>query len=192
MAIFIVRNDIKLRRLKRYLATHGVVTPKSKRRGERVMDRKLLEELGLEDEQVEKIMASHGKAIGDTKKALETVTTEKKGLEKKVEDLSSTLTTTNKKYEDYDKKLNGAAKELENSKLQNSKFRIANEKGIPLELAGRLSGETEEEILDDAEKLSSFVSQKQTLPLGSTEPQPKKEKPYSNQARIVEEQLKQE
>lgn len=134
------------------------------------MDRKLLEELGLEDEQVEKIMASHGKAIGDTKKALETVTTEKKGLEKKVEDLSSTLTTTNKKYEDYDKKLNEATKELENSKLQNSKFRIANEKGIPLELAGRLSGETEDEILEDAEKLSGFVSQKQTLPLGSNEP----------------------
>ena len=38
------------------------------------------------------------------------------------------------------------------------KARIAHEKGLPFELADRLSGETEEDIAADAEKLAQFVS----------------------------------
>ena len=38
------------------------------------------------------------------------------------------------------------------------KVRIAHEKGLPYELADRLSGETEKDIAADAEKLSQFVS----------------------------------
>lgn len=38
------------------------------------------------------------------------------------------------------------------------KARIAHEKGLPFELAERLSGETEEDIAADAEKLAQFVS----------------------------------
>ena len=46
------------------------------------------------------------------------------------------------------------------------KARIAHEKGLPYELAERLSGETEQDIAADAEKLVQFVgSQKPTAPL---------------------------
>ena len=38
------------------------------------------------------------------------------------------------------------------------KARICHEKGLPFELADRLSGETEEDIAADAEKLAQFVS----------------------------------
>ncbi len=38
------------------------------------------------------------------------------------------------------------------------KARIAHEKGLPFELAERLSGETEEDISADADKLAQFVS----------------------------------
>ena len=38
------------------------------------------------------------------------------------------------------------------------KVRIAHEKGLPYELAERLSGESEEDIAADAEKLAQFVS----------------------------------
>lgn len=38
------------------------------------------------------------------------------------------------------------------------KARICHEKGLPFELADRLSGETEEDIAADADKLSQFVS----------------------------------
>jgi phosphoserine phosphatase len=46
------------------------------------------------------------------------------------------------------------------------KARIAHEKGLPYELAERLSGETEKDIAADAEKLAQFVgSQKPVAPL---------------------------
>ena len=38
------------------------------------------------------------------------------------------------------------------------KVRIAHEKGLPFELAERLSGETEQDIAADAEKLAQFVA----------------------------------
>ena len=46
------------------------------------------------------------------------------------------------------------------------KARIAHEKGLPYELAERLSGETEQDIAADADKLAQFVSsQKPAAPL---------------------------
>lgn len=141
-------------------------------KGENKMNRKFLEELGLEKETIDKVMAEHGKAIQEVKPAddYEELQTQNKTLAQQVEELNGTLTATNEKYADYDQQLEEATKELEASKVKNTKFRIANEKGIPLELAGRLSGSTEEEILEDAEKLSNFVGKRTALPLGSTEP----------------------
>ena len=42
------------------------------------------------------------------------------------------------------------------------KARIAHEKGLPFELAERLSGETEQDISADADKLAQFVSANKT------------------------------
>ena len=53
--------------------------------------------------------------------------------------------------------------------LKNVKYRIAVETGIPLALADRLSGKSEEEIKKDAESLASFINQKSKLPLKTTE-----------------------
>ena len=44
------------------------------------------------------------------------------------------------------------------------KTRIAHEKGLPFELADRLSGETEEDIAADAEKLSQFMGASKPVP----------------------------
>lgn len=60
--------------------------------------------------------------------------------------------------------------EAETYKLKNLKTSIAVEAGIPLLLADRLSGETEEELKADAETLAGLVKNKQTLPLKPTEP----------------------
>lgn len=49
------------------------------------------------------------------------------------------------------------------------KTRIANEFNIPLEFADRLTGENEEELKADAEKISKFITVKKVAPLGSTE-----------------------
>ena len=65
--------------------------------------------------------------------------------------------------------------ELEKYKLKDLKTSVAIKAGIPLELAGRLSGETEEELKADAETLAEFVNKKPTLPLKQNEPNVKSE-----------------
>lgn len=42
--------------------------------------------------------------------------------------------------------------------IQSAKIKIAFENGIPLEIAEKLSGETEDEIKADAEKLSGYIN----------------------------------
>lgn len=50
-----------------------------------------------------------------------------------------------------------------------AKMKIAHETGIPFELADKLSGETEEEIRADAEKLAKFKTKNQPSPLYTPE-----------------------
>lgn len=66
--------------------------------------------------------------------------------------------------------LNGKIKGFETAAL---KSKIAHEAGLPYELAGRLSGDTEEAIKTDAENLSKLLKQSSQFkePLKSTEPQ---------------------
>lgn len=85
--------------------------------------------------------------------------------------------------EDYSTKTSDLAKQLEASKTTIAdltakakayesgalKMRIAHENGIPYELAGKLSGDTEEEIKKDAETLAKFVKNQQPQPLANTE-----------------------
>ena len=51
------------------------------------------------------------------------------------------------------------------------KGKVAMEKGIPFELADRLIGETEEELLKDAESVSSLLAPKSAPPMRTNEPQ---------------------
>ena len=62
--------------------------------------------------------------------------------------------------------LTARANKAENSML---KAKIAHENGVPLELAGRLVGETEEDIRKDAETFASFFT-KSAPPLRSADP----------------------
>ncbi len=62
--------------------------------------------------------------------------------------------------------LTAKAKAYESGAL---KMRIAHENGIPYELAGKLSGDTEEELKKDAEALAKFVKNQQPQPLANTE-----------------------
>ena len=61
--------------------------------------------------------------------------------------------------------------QAENKKYVNStaKMKIAHEVGIPFELAEKLSGETEEEIRADAEKLAKYTSRGKSTPKFSSE-----------------------
>ena len=130
------------------------------------MNREFLEKLGLEKETIDKIMAEHGKAIQAAKpEDYDDIKADNKTLK----DTVATLETSLKDFEGYEGKLAEKDNLIKDYEIKNLKYRIANENGIPLELASKLSGETEEDLKKDAETLSSFITKKQTLPLRTTE-----------------------
>ena len=134
------------------------------------MNREFLKELGLEDETINKVMAEYGKSIQDLKPAkeeLESIQSEKASLEEQLNQLQETLASK----DDELKSIDDLKNQIESYKLKDLKTSIAVQAGIPLELAGRLSGETEEEIKADAEKLVGFIQPKTPLPLKPTEPE---------------------
>ena len=92
--------------------------------------------------------------------------------EKQIRDLNKAIEDSEKKYADYDKNLADLQAKVSEYESSSVKTRIAHETGIPYELAGRLSGKTEDEIRKDAENLSKFISTQRTAPLKSTETPP--------------------
>ena len=137
------------------------------------MNREFLEGLDLEKEAIDKAMAEYGKSVNSYKEKIE----ELEGLsgkvsdyEKKIEELNQSLNSKEEKFSSYESNLTELQKEVESYKLKDIKTNIAVQAGIPLELASRLSGETEEEIKADAETMAGFVNKKQPLPLKHTEP----------------------
>ena len=88
------------------------------------------------------------------------------------EDASKQTAELNKQIKDLTAKLGERDSSIADLTAKNKayetasvKTRIAREYNIPYELADRLSGETEDDIKKDAEKLSAFVGRKKTAPL---------------------------
>lgn len=92
-----------------------------------------------------------------------------KRLEEKIKDLEDELKAEREKAGTHDKTvadLTARATLAEKKLLKNE---IAQKHNLPLELAERLQGETEEELKADAQALSKLVSSGPPLPLKSTE-----------------------
>lgn len=131
------------------------------------MNRKFLEELGLEKEAIDSIMKEHGKAIQAVKPTdYDELKEASKTYEQQLNDLQATIDAQKESLGSID----DLKKEVESYKLKDLKTSIAIQAGIPLELATRLSGETEEELKADAEIMAGFVNKKNPLPLKHTEP----------------------
>ena len=132
------------------------------------MNRKFLEELGLEKDAIDSIMAEHGKAIQAVKPTedYEDLKNTNATLEQQLADLQNTLDSKETELGT----LEDLKKEIASHKLDKLKTNIAIQANIPLELANRLSGENEEELKLDAEKIARFVNKKTPLPLKPTEP----------------------
>jgi len=94
----------------------------------------------------------------------EALKTQNAELQTKVAGLNKTIEDTNKKYAETDKTISELQAKVKGYETDSAKTRIALKHGIPYELAGRLSGTTEEEIEKDAETLAGFVSKKSEAP----------------------------
>lgn len=145
------------------------------------MNREFLKGLGLTDEQIESTMKEHGKTVQAAKPAdYDDLKSAKETLEKQVEELNGTLQATTDKYTQQESTLGELQKQVKGYEVDTLKTRIASQAGLPLDLAGRLSGETEDEIKADAEKFASFVGKSAPLPLKPTEQTNDKTSPYKN------------
>lgn len=81
-----------------------------------------------------------------------------------------TINDSAQKLADHDKTvadLTARATKAENTLLRHQ---VAAEKGIPIELSGRLVGETKEELEKDADSFATYIAPKNTPPMRSTEP----------------------
>lgn len=90
-------------------------------------------------------------------------------FEKKLTKANEDLAKANEKIASHEQvvsDLTNRATKAENDYL---KSRIAHESGVPFELAGRLVGNTEEELKKDAENFASFLAPKSAPPLHSTD-----------------------
>ena len=83
-------------------------------------------------------------------------------LEKQVGTLQSTIEQSKAGQEDYTKQISDLTSKVAGYETANLRTRIALQNGLPYDLADRLVGEDEESIKADAERLSSFVTKKQT------------------------------
>ncbi|MDO4681093.1 MAG: DUF4355 domain-containing protein [Aerococcus sp.] len=136
------------------------------------MERKFLEELGLEKETVNQIMSEYGKSIQQYKdSASSTLELQQKvnELETANRALESAATERQAKFEDLNQQLSKA-------NLDNMRTRVALEQGLPYSLADRLRGEDEDALTKDAQSLSQMVNRGND-PLRSTEPS-KPQNPY--------------
>ncbi|MEB8206582.1 phage scaffolding protein [Mammaliicoccus sciuri] len=87
------------------------------------MNRETLKALELSDEQIEKVMAEHGKSISEKQSQLTEKDNEIKSLATEKETLSKQITTLEKKANDYDK-LEGTNKELQ-EQIKDFKVQVA-------------------------------------------------------------------
>lgn len=89
---------------------------------------------------------------------------ETRGLQGQID----TLTRENQGYKDTIAKRDASIKRYE---VESVKSRVADEVGLDRRLIGRLSGDTEDDIRKDAEKLKAlFGTSRTTFPLGEPEP----------------------
>lgn len=93
----------------------------------------------------------------------------------KCKEYDDTIAGMNKSIEDgklIAEELESAKAQLKNYEIGSVKTKIAHEMGLPYEMAGRLRGETEEDIRKDAETMKSLFPKKAAPPLRSDEDTP--------------------
>jgi len=124
------------------------------------LDKIIESRLARQKESIESKYADYDKLQAKNTELETTVGT----LQKTVEDSNKSTAANEKTVSDLNAKIAGY-------ETANLRTRIALQNGLPYDLADRLVGDDEESIKADAERLSTFVKGKESVPpLGSTEP----------------------
>ena len=103
--------------------------------------------------------------LEQTKEQLTSKDSEIEALKAKITDFEGEKKASEESYQSMQK-------ELSELKLKALKTRVAMDAGLPADLADRLTGEDEETLKADAEKLAPFVGSKKVAPSFKTEEVP--------------------
>ena len=85
-------------------------------------------------------------------------------------DLTNSAAEAQKKYAGYDDEIKGYKDKISQLETDGMKRRIAYENGLPMELASRLIGTSEDEIKADAQNMAKYARTQQSAPLARPEP----------------------
>lgn len=86
-----------------------------------------------------------------------------------VQTLQSQITTLTEQIENGKTQIATLTEQNKNYENNSVKMRVANEVGLPFELANKLSGQTEEDIRNDALAMAKFVQKTGATPMFSSE-----------------------
>ncbi len=132
--------------------------------------KKILENVENKDDLIRQIESEIGKEYVP-RSEFNSKNQELKDRDKQLGELKASHDELAKKSGEYDKTIADLTGKVSNYELSSLKARIAHEKGIPYELAGRLTGTDEKSLREDAETLAKLVSKGQPAPpLRTTEP----------------------
>lgn len=92
-----------------------------------------------------------------------------KDYEGQIKKLSDDLKAANDKLAEHENTVKELTARAEKAERESLRTKIALENKLPLELAGRINGDTEETMREDAKALSKYVVNQGAAPLGSTE-----------------------
>lgn len=99
----------------------------------------------------------------------ETLKSENTSLKEKVDTANSRLTENKTK-------INELTSKVKNYETNSAKMRIAHELGIPLDMADRIKGATEDEMKEDAKTIAAYMKASgYVAPLGATETPPRED-----------------
>ena len=108
----------------------------------------------------ERLKRERSKVEDEFKEKLKTYETQIQDLKSENADAKANLEKVSEKDSEI-QKLQGQIKGYEKSEMQR---KIALENKIPYNLAGRIQGETEEEMLEDAKSLSKYFEKQEVVP----------------------------
>lgn len=94
----------------------------------------------------------------------------KADYEQQITDLTSQLKAKEELITGTDTTIKELQSKIQQYETASVKTRIAHEVGLPYELADKLSGDDEEAIRADAQKMAAYIKPKNVAPIGGAEP----------------------
>ena len=125
--------------------------------------------------ELEKQLKSLGKTPEEIKTLLDEYQKHKDADKSEAEKLRDAVARDEKDKADMEARIAEMEASVKAKEVETLRIKVASEKGLPLNLADRLRGETEEDIRADADAMSAFFVP--TPPGEPTPPEPPKDKP---------------